>query len=90
MEIKIDTLVKAIKLIRSDNSDEFKKFFAEKHRFLKPVLVPNQQGYYPRQADAITGFDRRGDFNVLFVLLESLRYVHMSQYGYERDTTPFQ
>ena len=27
MEIKIDTLVKAIKLIRSDNSDEFKKFF---------------------------------------------------------------
>jgi hypothetical protein len=31
MEIKIDALVKAIKLIRSDNSDEFKKFFQEQN-----------------------------------------------------------
>ena len=71
-------------------SYEFKKFFAEKDRFLKPISQTNQQGYYPRQTDAITAFTRRGDFNVLFVLLESLRHDHMSVYGYERDTTPFQ
>ena len=71
-------------------SYEFKKFYAEKNRFLKPVLQTNQQGYYPRQTDTIPKIDRRGDFNVLFLLLESLRYDHMSLYGYERDTTPFQ
>ena len=71
-------------------SYEFKKFFAEKDRFLKPVLQTNQQGYYPRQTDSIPEFKRRGDFNVLFLLLESLRHDHMSLYGYERDTTPFQ
>lgn len=71
-------------------SYEIKKFIAEKDRFMKPVLQTNEQGYYPRRSDRIAKFDRRGDFNVLFVLLESLQYDHMSLYGYERDTTPFQ
>ena len=71
-------------------SYEFKKFFAEKDRFIKPISQTNQQGYYPRQTDDIAAINRRGDFNVLFLLLESLRYDHMSLYGYERDTTPFQ
>ena len=68
---------------------EFKKFFAEKERFLKPIQQTNQQGYYPRQTDKVEPFTRRGDFNVVFLLLESLRYDHLSLYGYERDTTPF-
>lgn len=71
-------------------SYEFKKFFAEKERFLKPILQTNEQGYYLRQTDTIPEFTRRGDFNVLFLLLESMRYDHMSLYGYARDTTPFQ
>ena len=69
---------------------EFKKFFAEKDRFLKPILKTNQQGFYPRESDSIATFKRRGDFNIVFLLLESLRHDHMSLYGYDRETTPFQ
>ena len=70
---------------------EIRRFNLEKTRYMKKKIKPEAGlDFYPRQVDQIPDFNRRGDFNVLFIILESLRYDHMSLYGYERDTTPFQ
>ena len=69
---------------------ELRRFNIEKSRFMKPIQAGAEQNYYARNVDEIPSFKRRGDFNVLFVILESLRQDHMSLYGYERDTTPYQ
>ena len=54
-------------------------------------LVSYQKTAAPeRKQDPIPAFSRRGDFNVLFILHESLRSDHTSLFGYERDTTPYQ
>ena len=69
---------------------ELKKFYSEKDRFMKSIADNNTDGYYKRKTDDIQNISRRGNFNVLFLVLESMRQDHMSLYGYERDTTPFQ
>ena len=63
------------------------------------TLLDNEQEYLvsyqktdtpERKRDPIPAFSRRGDFNVLFILHESLRSDHTSLFGYRRDTTPHQ
>ena len=57
----------------------------------KAYLVSYQKQAAPeRHVDAIPAFTRRGDFNLLFILHESLRRDHESLFGYARDTTPNQ
>jgi len=36
----------------------------------------------------VLAFGERDDFNVLFILVDTLRADHLSAYGYERDTSP--
>ncbi len=69
---------------------ELRRFNLERPRFMKKVKPGAELDFYQRDVDQIPDFKRRGDFNILFVILESLRQDHMSLYGYERDTTPFQ
>ncbi len=69
---------------------EIRRFNLEKPRFMKKIKPGAELDFYARDVDEIPDFRRRGDFNILFIILESLRYDHMSLYGYERDTTPFQ
>lgn len=57
----------------------------------KEYLVSYQRESLPvRDKDDIQAIQRRGDFNVLFILHESLRADHTSLFGYKRDTTPNQ
>jgi arylsulfatase A-like enzyme len=38
--------------------------------------------------DDVLAFAERDDFNVLFILVDTLRADHLSAYGYDRDTSP--
>jgi arylsulfatase len=38
--------------------------------------------------DDVLAFAQRDDFNVLFILVDTLRADHLSAYGYDRDTSP--
>ncbi len=69
---------------------ELRRLNLEKSRYIKAIEPGGELDFYQRKVDSIPEFTRRGNFNVLFIILESLRYDHMSLYGYERDTTPFQ
>lgn len=48
------------------------------------------EAFPKRNQDAITAEKQRGNFNILFILHESLRGDHTSLLGYSRDTTPNQ
>jgi len=69
---------------------EVRRFNLQRPRFMKQLKPGVDEEFYARDIDPIPEFERRSDFNVLFIILESLRPDHMSLYGYERDTTPFQ
>jgi glucan phosphoethanolaminetransferase (alkaline phosphatase superfamily) len=53
-------------------------------------LIEFDSNYPERTWNVAENTERRGNFNVLLIMHESLHADHMSLYGYERDTTPYQ
>ena len=60
------------------------------------LSLPQQKGKDPVEApvrpsgtlDDVLAFSEREDFNVLFILVDTLRADHLSAYGYDRETSP--
>ena len=53
------------------------------------IRLPGDWDRRPRgSAEDIARLRDRGDLNVLFILVDTLRAEHLGSYGYERDTSP--
>jgi arylsulfatase A-like enzyme len=60
------------------------------------LSLPEQKGKDPVEVrvrpsgtlDDVLAFSEREDFNVLFILVDTLRADHLSAYGYDRETSP--
>jgi arylsulfatase A-like enzyme len=53
------------------------------------IQLPGDWDRRPRgSAEDIARLRDRGDLNVLFILVDTLRAEHLGSYGYERDTSP--
>ncbi len=60
--------------------------------FLATFIEIERPGDWDRRprgsVEDIAGLRDRGDLNVLFILVDTLRAEHLGSYGYERDTSP--
>ena len=63
-----------------------KKYMDEEDKY----LIEFDSNYPERTWNVAANTERRGDFNVLLIMHESLHADRTSMYGYERDTTPYQ
>jgi len=66
-------------------------FFIAFTLFAVPGCTDDTSRRDPRTVGAfedVLAFAERDDFNVLFILVDTLRADHLSVYGYERDTSP--
>jgi len=53
------------------------------------IQLPGDWDHRPRgSAEDIARLRDRGDLNVLFIVIDTLRAEHLGSYGYERDTSP--